>query len=349
MLAPGLHRVSGYNDARAVLADPAFTHWLIREGAANPTAAAIGRWLDAMDPRHGHPARVTVLRALSSTAGQAHRPRLESLAATLLSQVEDDGLIDVDHGYARPLTRALVAQVLGLADRRDLLDPLLEGLGDQIPRALFPMLGQACDPAFFAAWNEVAGQADPGGLGAALGEDLAASGRPEDLGVYAAMFAFAATDNIARFVARAAHGLAARPETWRALAAEPEGLEAALEEWLRFSPPLGFVHLVAREDAPEARIRAGDSVLVALEPANRDPAVFQDPDRFDPTRKARHLAFGSGPLACVGASVARMLAHVSIGRLLASGAPADETPAFPNIRLERTLQPIRGALADAIR
>ena len=347
-LAAGLHRVSTYHDARAVLADPGFIHWLARDGAANPTAAAIGRWLDAMDPRHGHPARTSVLRALSSSASQAHRPELERLAEALLTQSDETGSIDVDQGYGRPLTRALVAQVLGLTDQRDALDRLVDSLGDQIPGALFPMMGRACDPAFFAAWNDLANQAAPGSLGAALSEDLTASGRSEDLGIYAAMFAFAATDNIARFIARAAHGLAAWPETWRALAAEPSGLQAALEEWLRFSPPLGFVHLIARGDTADTEVHAGDSILVALEPANRDPAVFEDPDRFDPARNPRHLAFGSGPLACVGASVARMLAQVAISRLLAWGSPQGTAPAFPHLRLNRSLQPRSGALADAI-
>lgn len=350
-MAPGLHRVCGYTDARAVLADSRFVHWLRRDRAPTPMAAAIARWLDAMDPRHGHPARATVIRALGPAASNAARPALERRAEALIEALPADSASDIERAFARALTHALVFDVLGVEETsRPALDPLLEGLDAQVPRALFPMPDQPPDAGFFDAWGRgLAAAAGSGGLAAALRDDLAATGAPSDFVAFTAMFAFAATSNITRFIARAAHGLAAQPELWRTLREQPGALAAALEEWLRYDPPLPFVHLIASERVADGAVAAGDSVLVALGEANRDAAVFAAPHEFEPGRRAPHLAFGSGPLTCIGAAVARMLARVAIGRLVAIREPfGGEALPFPFVRLARCVQ-TRGISADAIR
>jgi cytochrome P450 len=80
-------------------------------------------------------------------------------------------------------------------------------------------------------------------------------------------------------------------------------------------------------------IAKGDMVIVRLEGANRDPAVFTDPNRFDPTRTPNpHLRFGYGPHRCVGAAVARMTIAAALRALatqlptLAMTVPMDEVP-----------------------
>ena len=68
-----------------------------------------------------------------------------------------------------------------------------------------------------------------------------------------------------------------------------------------------------------ARIAAGDQVTVSITGANRDPAVFREPDRFDVRRPdtSRHLAFAHGPHFCLGAHLARLEAQVAVATLLA--------------------------------
>jgi cytochrome P450 len=67
-----------------------------------------------------------------------------------------------------------------------------------------------------------------------------------------------------------------------------------------------------------ASIRRGELVRISVAAANRDPAAFPDPDRFDVSREnaRQHLAFARGPHVCIGMHLARLEAHTAVGRLL---------------------------------
>ena len=97
-------------------------------------------------------------------------------------------------------------------------------------------------------------------------------------------------------------------------------LPAAVEESLRLEPAAAVLDRYATGDTTlgEAEIAAGDLVRISITAANRDPAVFPDPDRFDPSREnaGRHLAFAAGPHVCLGMHLARLEAHVALGALL---------------------------------
>jgi cytochrome P450 len=97
-------------------------------------------------------------------------------------------------------------------------------------------------------------------------------------------------------------------------------IPAAVEESLRLEPAAAVVDRYATSDAElsGARIRAGDPVTVSIAGANRDPAIFPDPDRFDVRRPnaTRHLAFAHGPHFCLGAHLARLEARIAVATLL---------------------------------
>lgn len=105
-------------------------------------------------------------------------------------------------------------------------------------------------------------------------------------------------------------------ELFRALAADPTLIEAAVEESLRIDPP---IHLLIRDCVAATEMFGepmvpGDKVVFGIASANRDEAVFDDADHFvvDRANVRDHLAFGGGPHICPGASLARLEARVAL-------------------------------------
>src|SRR5687767_10710032 len=105
-------------------------------------------------------------------------------------------------------------------------------------------------------------------------------------------------------------------------------MDSALEEILRFEPPVQALGRVATEDMTldGAQIRRGQHVLISFAAANRDPATFDDPNRFEISRNPNpHLSFSGGIHSCSGMRLARMVGQVALTQLL------DQ---FPGLRIE---------------
>ncbi|HEX8105638.1 MAG TPA: cytochrome P450, partial [Solirubrobacteraceae bacterium] len=114
-------------------------------------------------------------------------------------------------------------------------------------------------------------------------------------------------------------------------------LAGAVEESLRLEPAAAVVDRYATRDVAlgDARIAAGDLVRISITAANRDPAAFPDPDRFDPARPdaRRHLAFASGPHVCIGMHLARLEADRALRAVLAlPGLRLDPDRPAPQMR-----------------
>lgn len=109
------------------------------------------------------------------------------------------------------------------------------------------------------------------------------------------------------------------PDQVAILRDDPSAIEAGVEELLRWVSPIkNMSRTVTREvEVRGETLREGDQVILMYPAANRDPAVFEDPDRFDVRRDPNpHLAFGFGPHFCMGASLARLELNVMFGELL---------------------------------
>ncbi|MCL4746141.1 MAG: cytochrome P450 [Burkholderiaceae bacterium] len=110
------------------------------------------------------------------------------------------------------------------------------------------------------------------------------------------------------------------PDEQRRLRDDPTLVASAVEEMLRFESPIQLNNrrLLAPSEIGGRRFDAGTLVNISIGAANRDPAQFPDPQRFDVGRKPnRHVAFGQGDHACVGMNVARMEGRIALGRLVA--------------------------------
>ena len=118
---------------------------------------------------------------------------------------------------------------------------------------------------------------------------------------------------------KAVVALVRHPDQLATLRANPEGWPNAIEEILRYDTTGQLAGRVATEhvDIQGYPVRAGESVFLLVGGANRDPAVFNNPDTFDTTRaNAReHISFGSGVHACLGAALARMELHIGLQSL----------------------------------
>jgi len=120
-------------------------------------------------------------------------------------------------------------------------------------------------------------------------------------------------------VGNAVQALLADPEQWRLLRADPGLAAAAVEETLRYDPPVQRTARVAHEavDVGGVAVRPGQWVVALIGAANRDPAAHPDPDRFDLRRTptVEHLAFSAGIHYCVGAPLARLEGEVALATL----------------------------------
>jgi cytochrome P450 len=129
------------------------------------------------------------------------------------------------------------------------------------------------------------------------------------------------TETTTKALAEAFLHLDGDPELFGALASNGNLRRRVVEESLRLSSPAqGILRTVTRDhDLAGVPVKAGDKVFIMFASANRDPAVFADPESFDHTRAGlgHHLAFGRGLHVCLGASLARLEMQVALARLSA--------------------------------
>jgi cytochrome P450 len=136
----------------------------------------------------------------------------------------------------------------------------------------------------------------------------------------AAVLLFGGIETTEGMLANAVLHLLQRPELVALVRDDAARLDAAIDESLRLEPAAAVIDRYAMADATlgGASIARGELVRISITAANRDPAVFPDPDTFELGRPnlRRHLAFAQGPHVCVGVHLARLEARVSVGALL---------------------------------
>ncbi len=133
------------------------------------------------------------------------------------------------------------------------------------------------------------------------------------------LFAVAGNETLRNGIPGAMIALLEHPAAQRALRAEPERLSGAVDEMLRWWTPVMVFRRTATRNLQlgGTAITGGEKVVVSFTAANRDPAVFADPQRFDLDRRPNpHLSFGHGPHFCLGAHLARVQMRTLFAELL---------------------------------
>ena len=279
------------------------------------------------------PPRHTRERALSGKLFAPNRLRenaafMEKLADELIDEFAEQGEIEFNAAYARPFTLLVIADLLGvpLEDhaqfRRWLGGPQGnvgnadgEHGGDQIFAKLAPYFSGYIEERRVEPRDDVMSQ---------LANVRYPDGElPEvaDVVRLATIFFAAGQETTARLLAAGMRVLAEQPPLADELRSDSGGIPNFVEECLRLEGPIKSTFRLALEDTKlgDVEVPAGTVVMGSVGAANRDPRVFDDPDRFDPKRAnaRRNIAFGHGEHFCPGASLARAEACVSFERMLA--------------------------------
>jgi cytochrome P450 len=238
----------------------------------------------------------------------------------LVSAIEPLGAADLRRTVAGPLSVAVVADSLGLPrtgattvlDWYDAISASVSGVSAGCP------VTAAGAEAFGKLHAHIAGAITEGG---SLVADASEAGLETDAVVAnAAVLMFGGIETTEGMITNAVRHLLTNPGQLDLVRAEPELLPNAIEESLRLEPAAAVVDRYATRDVTlaGAEIRKGDPVTVSIAGANRDPEVFEDPDRYDVRRSnaRRHLAFASGPHICLGMHLARLEAQIAVKALL---------------------------------
>lgn len=229
------------------------------------------------------------------------------------------GPVDVIEALALPLPVLVVAELLGFPlDDRD----RLRRWSDEMTRGDDPARVHRAGVEFTAYVARVLDE-----RAARPGTDLLSQllrareriSRAELLGTVFQLL-LAGDETSVNLVGNTVLELLRHPDQLARLRATPELIGRAIEEVIRFNGPVGhtgLLYALADVEIGGAVLARGDAVVPVLLAANRDPAVFADPDVFDIGRHPnRHLGFGHGIHFCLGAALARMLARVAVGTLL---------------------------------
>jgi cytochrome P450 len=276
--------------------------------------------------------RKLVQQAFTPRAMDALRPQVDALTHQLIDGIEaGPDAFDLHDDFAFPLPVIIIAGMLGvptadLEQFKHWSDIQVAAMGSTDPRPY-----EAEQARFFAYMLEhlrkrrsaidrgvdvpddlltlIAGARDPNGQ--YLSESDAQSVLMQLL--------VGGNETTTSLITNLLWRLLEAPERWQMLLREPALIDTAIEESLRFDPPVLGLYRNTRcaVEMHGVTIPAGSKVYINYAAANRDPAEFSDPDRFDLRRPIRrHMSFGLGTHFCLGAPMARLEAEIALRALI---------------------------------
>lgn len=315
-----------YKDVAAVLKDPRFGRAIapaldeppppVPAAEREPFWDMYARWTLALEPPEHTRQRALLNHAFTARVVEALRPTIAARAASLLEETLAQGGGDLVADYAFPLTLSVIAALIGIPPHD--LDQVKEwsltiaAVLDYKRTWDVMAAGNRMTRDFTAYLRGIVAtrRARPGDdlitrlLAATDGAEQLAE---DELIALCVMLLFAGHETTVNLISAGALLLLENPGQLALFRARPELTDAAVDEFLRLHSPIQATTRIAYADVELGGqlIRRGESVTLLLGSANRDPAVFTDPDRLDIARRPnRHLAFGRGIHYCLGAPLA---------------------------------------------
>jgi cytochrome P450 len=286
------------------------------------------RFMLQQDPPNHTRLRRLVSRAFTPPAIERMRPRVQRLVDSLLDRVQGAGRMDLIEDLARPVPSTVICEMLGVPVRdRELFTDwtshvthllLPKFMSETQRERSMAAVSQLVD--YFMDLVSERKRAPTDDMLSALIKAEEAGDRlsPEELIVQAIGLLIAGFETTIGLIGNGVRTLLLHPEELRKLQERPELINAAVEECLRYDGPISGTLRVVHEDVDfnGVLIPKDSQVFASIAAAQRDPRVFQDPDRFSIERdNASHLAFGGGIHFCIGAHLARMEAQIAMGTL----------------------------------
>jgi cytochrome P450 len=250
------------------------------------------------------------------------RPVLEE-TLRLIEELAPRREAELRRSFAGPLAAAIVTRALGLgrgevASVLAAYDAIVAAVGEiTAGRAVTPEARLAFDWLRARLEAVIAAGERSSPLAAAFASSTLTR---EQVVANAAVLLFGGIETTEGMIANALLMLLERPDQLARVRRDPHLVDQAIEESLRLEPAAAVIDRYATTDLElgRARVRRGELVRISISAANRDPAVFRDPDTFELGRAdaRRHLAFAQGPHVCVGVHLARLEARTAIASLI---------------------------------
>lgn len=334
MLTPrGAWLLTRYDDVVALHGDARFSSDVQKHGRAGFVRFApqpLRLLTDSMvfkdDPEHKR-LRSLVNKAFTPNVIQRVAPDVERVTGELLERMAREPVADLVASYALPLPLAIISEMLGVTEGdRDRFHGWVAKFLDAPqggPLGMLLALPTAYKlTALFRSLAELR-RIEPDDrlisnlLRASEGDDRLGE---QELLAMIFLLLLAGHETTANLIGNGTLALLENPDQLALLRAQPELIDSAVEELLRFtSPVVSGAPRIALEDAEIGGvvIPKGSQVIGVLSAANRDPAKFPDPDRLDIRREPnRHVAFGMGIHFCLGSQLARLEAKIALGALI---------------------------------
>lgn len=329
----GTYLVSTYHEVRSLANDPRLSNdtsnrppGYVRTGQPAEESGLPPSFIFTDPPVHDR-LRDTINRPF----GPPHSPRfldglrgeLSKVVTELLDDFDGKDRVDIVEDFSYPLPVTAICRVLGVP-RED--EPRFHGWADALASSLDPASGggdaqEAAQRArqdlgaYLAELIETRRRHPGPGILSALAPDMT----PMDLEATAVLLLVAGHETTVNAISNTTLTLLRHPDILERFQKEPGLAVPLVEEVLRYEPPVQFIPFttaLADIDVAGTAIPKGSPVWLMLAAANRDPARFHDPDRFDPDRKDNeHLGFYTGIHYCFGAPLARMELHAAVPEL----------------------------------